>query len=77
MGFMMPERRFQGESEPIATDPILRGVDLALDRLVRRDCFTDRTLWILDELRAEVIGASSPAELMAHYAKPSDSQVKP
>jgi hypothetical protein len=49
--------RFKGESDPIATNPILRGVDLAVDRLVRADCFTDRTLRVLDELRAEVLAA--------------------
>jgi len=49
--------RFQGESDPIATNPILRGVDLAMDRLVRADCFTERTLRVLDELRAEVLAA--------------------
>ncbi|WP_067198893.1 hypothetical protein [Microbacterium sp. XT11] len=49
--------RFQGESDPIATNPILRGVDLAVDRLVRADCFTERTLRVLDELRAEVLAA--------------------
>lgn len=35
---------YPGESEPIALDPVLRGVDLALERLVRADCFTERTL---------------------------------
>jgi hypothetical protein len=58
---------FSGESDPIATNPILRGVDLAIDRLVRHDCFTERTLSILDELRAEVAGASTPDELRANY----------
>lgn len=51
--------RFEGESDPIATNPILRGVDLALERLVRRDCFTERTLRILDELRAEVLTSAT------------------
>lgn len=46
---------YAGESEPIADNPILRGVDLALERLVKRDCFTERTLAVLDELRAEVL----------------------
>lgn len=59
----MVERRFAGESEPIATDPILRGVDLAMDRLVRQDCFTERTLRILDDLRAEVLGIETPTEI--------------
>jgi hypothetical protein len=50
--------RFEGESEPVASNPVLRGVDLALERLVRRDCFTERTMRVIDELRAEVLAAS-------------------
>ena len=42
------------EREPIAVNPVLRGVDLALDRLIRRDCFTERTLRVIDELREEL-----------------------
>lgn len=57
--------RYPGETEPIAKDPVLRGVDLAMDWLVRQDCFTERTLRILDELRAEVIGGD---KLRAQYA---------
>lgn len=68
----MPEL-FTGESEPVATNPILRGVDLALERLVRHGCFTDRTLSILDELRAEVLGAQTADEVRAHYASPDHS----
>lgn len=45
------------EREPIAKNPLLRGVDLALDRLIRRDCFTDRTLRVIDELREELARA--------------------
>lgn len=56
-----------GESEPVATNPVLRGVDLAMDRLVREDCFTERTLRVLDELRAEVLGVATPEEVRAHY----------
>lgn len=52
----MPELH-PDEREPIARNPLLRGVDLALDRLIRRDCFTERTLRVLDELRAELIAA--------------------
>lgn len=63
---------FPGEEPPIAKNPILRGVDLALDRLVRADCFTDRTLTILDLLRAEVIGAADAEEVRAHYAEPHE-----
>ncbi|MFB7843617.1 hypothetical protein [Microbacterium sp. NPDC056052] len=59
---------FPGESEPIATNPILRGVDIAIGRLVQRDCFTTRTLEILDDLRAEVLGVTTQAEVRAHYA---------
>lgn len=70
----MSERRFKGESDPIATDPILRGVDLAMDRLVRQDCFTERTMRILDDLRAEVLGVETPAEVRAHYA-PGDVEI--
>lgn len=68
---VMPERLFAGEAEPIATDPILRGVDLAMDRLVRQDCFTERTIRILDELRAEVLGVASTSDVRAHY-KPTE-----
>ncbi|MGK9222266.1 MULTISPECIES: hypothetical protein [unclassified Microbacterium] len=64
----MTDERFKGESEPIATNPILRGVDLAVDRLVRSDCFTERTLKILDDLRAEVLGVDSAEQVRAHYA---------
>ena len=53
---------FPGESEPIADDPILRGVDLAMSRLIQRDCFTDRTLRVLDELRAEVLSGVRATE---------------
>jgi len=42
------------EFEPVATNPLLRGVDLALERLIRRDCFTERTLRVIDELREEI-----------------------
>ena len=42
------------EREPIALNPLLRGVDLALDRLIRRDCFSERTLRVIDELRDEI-----------------------
>ena len=59
--------RYRGESEPVATNPVLRGVDLAMDRLVREDCFTERTLRVLDELRAEVLGVTTPDEVRAHY----------
>lgn len=58
---------YRGESEPVATNPVLRGVDLAMDRLVREDCFTERTLRVLDELRAEVLGVATPEEVRAHY----------
>lgn len=51
-------RLFEGESEPVAIDPILRGVDLALERLVKRDCYSERTLDVIDELRAEVMARS-------------------
>lgn len=61
---------YRGEREPIAKNPILRGVDLAIDRLVRQDCFTDRTLRILDELRAEVIGGDEL--LRAQYSADQD-----
>jgi len=54
-------------SGPISTNPILRGVDLAVDRLVRTDTFTDRTLRVLDALRAEVLGVDTPEALRAHY----------
>lgn len=57
--FVAEPFRFEGESDPIATNPILRGVDLAMERLVRRDCFTESTLTVLDELRAEVLAAES------------------
>ena len=66
---------FRGESEPVATNPILRGVDLAMDRLVRRDCFTTRTMEILDELRAEVLGVTTQAEVRAHYAEAVEGAV--
>lgn len=56
----LDRRLFKGEHEPIARNPILRGVDLAMDRLVRRDCFTERTIRIIDELRAEVAGVELP-----------------
>lgn len=55
------------EAGPIATNPILRGVDLAMDRLVRTNTFTERTIRVLDALRAEVIGVETPEELRAHY----------
>lgn len=58
---------YRGESEPVATNPVLRGVDLAMDRLVREDCFTERTLRVLDELRAEVLGVATLEEARAHY----------
>lgn len=48
------------EREPIALNPLLRGVDLAIDRLIRRDCFTGRTLDILDELREELAKEPHP-----------------
>ncbi|OJU39700.1 MAG: hypothetical protein BGN97_00325 [Microbacterium sp. 69-10] len=60
---------YPGESEPIALDPVLRGVDLAMERLVRADCFTERTLTILDELRREVLGVEELADLRAHYQR--------
>ena len=55
------------EAGPIATNPILRGVDLAMDRLVRTDTFTERTIRVLDALRAEVLGVTTPDEVRAHY----------
>jgi hypothetical protein len=58
---------YPGESEPVHSNPILRGVDLAVDRLVRRDCFTGMTLRILDELRAEIAGVQTQEELRATY----------
>ncbi len=61
---------YNGETNPVALNPVLRGVDLALDRLVRRDCFSDRTLRILDELRAEIVGATTPNQMREHYASP-------
>jgi hypothetical protein len=61
---------YRGESEPVATNPVLRGVDLAMDRLVREDCFTERTLRVIDELRAEVLGVATPDEVRAHYPTP-------
>lgn len=64
---------FKGEREPIARNPVLRGVDLAIDRLVRQDCFTQRTLDILDALRAEVLGVSQAA-LREHYASDAPDQ---
>lgn len=76
----MTERRFKGESAPIAHDPILRGVDLAMDRLVREDCFTDRMLRVLDELRAEVLGVETMEAVRAHYEKahtPTDDEREP
>ena len=72
---MNPDFRFPGESDPIALDPVLRGVDLAVDRLVREGCFTERTLRILDDLRAEVLGVETPAEVRAHYA-PADVEIR-
>ena len=63
---------YPGESEPVATNPVLRGVDLAVERLVRADCFTGRTLSVLDELRAEILGVATQAEVREHYA-PSQS----
>jgi hypothetical protein len=33
---------------------LLAGVDRAEDELVRKDCFSERTLRILDELRASI-----------------------
>jgi len=68
-GYRKQPERYAGESEPIARNPVLRGVDLAMDRLVRSDCFTERTLRILDSLRAEVLGASNDAEVRASYKK--------
>nr|WP_274637084.1 hypothetical protein [Microbacterium bovistercoris] len=65
---------FRGEHPPIAKDPILRGVDLAVDRLVREDCFTERTLRILDELRAEVLGVPTPEALRAHYTQSTEQE---
>lgn len=61
---------YSGETSPVALNPVLRGVDLALDRLVRSDCFSDRTLRILDELRAEIVGATTPDQMRKHYASP-------
>ncbi|MGP6171966.1 hypothetical protein ACTU6V_12260 [Microbacterium sp. A204] len=66
---MNPDFRFSGESDPIALDPVLRGVDLAMDRLVRSDCFTVRTLQVLDLLRAEVLGVGTIAEVREHYKR--------
>ena len=63
------------EDGPIATNPILRGVDLAMDRLVRTDTFTERTIRVLDELRAQVLGVETPEELRAHY--PADRSDDP
>ncbi len=67
---MNPDFRYPGESDPIAVDPVLRGVDLAMDRLVRADCFTPRTLQVLNLLRAEVLGVATIAEVRGHYASP-------
>ena len=49
------------EREPIALNPLLRGVDLALDRLIRRDCFSERTLRVIDELRDELTHQPLPS----------------
>lgn len=68
-GYRKDPEPYDGESEPIARNPVLRGVDLAMDRLVRSDCFTEQTLRILDALRAEVLGVSSDAEVRAAYRK--------
>lgn len=62
-----------GEEGPIATNPILRGVDLAMDRLVRQDCFTERTIRVLDELRAEVLGVQTADEVRSHYPEGRES----
>lgn len=37
---------------------IIAGIDMVEERLVLRDCFSERTLRLLDELRAEVLGSS-------------------
>jgi hypothetical protein len=43
------------EPESPVSGAVLAGVDRAEAELVRRDCFSSRTLTILDELRARII----------------------
>lgn len=54
-------RNFAGESSPIATNPILRGVDLAIDRLVAGGVFQGDAVRILDDLRSEIADRADSA----------------
>ncbi|WP_367147210.1 hypothetical protein AB0870_08310 [Microbacterium proteolyticum] len=45
----------------MTTADIIAGIDMVEERLVQRDCFSERTLRILDELRAEVRESSVPS----------------
>lgn len=45
------------------TADIIAGIDMAEERLVQRDCFSERTLRLLDELRAEFRNDGAPGEV--------------